>query len=149
MKKLAFSIIGLALSLPVMVPVHAKDNVVMLPVSEALASAEAKDKLGDSVKFYFGNQSHPKIITKLGTDSTNKKTNGFNKGAERACNLAFLSAMIQMKKRAEQLGANAIVNIVSYYKKNEVSNPTEFECHDGGFITGVALKGDFVKIADK
>jgi uncharacterized protein YbjQ (UPF0145 family) len=55
--------------------------------------------------------------------------------------------MIQMKERAEQLGANAIVNIVSYYKKNEVSNPTEFECHDGGFVTGVALKGDFVKIA--
>jgi uncharacterized protein YbjQ (UPF0145 family) len=147
MKKLMFSLIGLALSLPAMLPAHAKDNAVMLPVADALATPEAKDKLGDSVKFYFGNQSHPKVITKLGTDSTNKKTNGFNKSTERACNLVFLSAMIQMKERAEQLGANAIVNIVSYYKKNEVSNPTEFECHDGGFVTGVALKGDFVKIA--
>jgi uncharacterized protein YbjQ (UPF0145 family) len=149
MKKLVFSLIGLAMALPAMVPAHAKDNAVMISIDEALASAEAKEKLGDSVKFYFGNQSHPKIIQKLGTDSTNKKTNGFNKGTERACNVAFLSAMIQMKERADQLGANAIVNIVSYYKKHEVSNPTQFECHDGGFITGVALKGEFVKISGK
>jgi uncharacterized protein YbjQ (UPF0145 family) len=149
MKKLALSIIGLALSLPVMLPAHAKDDALMMPIEAAMSSADAKEKLGDSVKFYFGKQSHPKVITKLGTDSTNKKTNGFNKGSDRACNLAFLSAMIQMKSRAEQLGANAIVNIVSYYKKKEVTSTTEFECHDGGFITGVALKGDFVKIAGK
>ncbi|HEY8099935.1 MAG TPA: excinuclease ATPase subunit [Burkholderiaceae bacterium] len=149
MKKLVFSIIGLMLSLPVMLPAHAKDDALMMPIAAAMESADAKEKLGDSIKFYFGKQNHPKVITKLGTDSTNKKTNGFNKGPERACNLAFLSAMIQMKNRAEQLGANAIVNIVSYYKKNEVTSTTEFECHDGGLITGVALKGDFVKIAGK
>lgn len=149
MKKMMFAIMGLALSLFAAVGAHAKDNALMMPISAAMESADAKEKLGDSVKFYFGNQSHPKVITKLGSDSTNKKTNGFNKGADRACNLAFLSAMLQMKARAEQLGANAIVNIVSYYKKIEVTSPTEFECHDGGFMTGVALKGDFVKISGK
>jgi uncharacterized protein YbjQ (UPF0145 family) len=149
MKKLAFSIIGLALSLPVALPAQASDDVLMLPITAAMESADAQDKLDGSVKFYFGKQNHPKVITKLGTDSTNKKTNGFNKGPERACNLAFLSALIQMKKRAEELGANAVVNIVSYYKKNEVTSTTEFECHNGGFVTGVALKGDFVKVAGK
>jgi uncharacterized protein YbjQ (UPF0145 family) len=148
MKKLMFSMIGLTLSL-FAIAAHAKDDALMMPISAALESAEAQEKLGDSVKFYFGSQSHPKVITKLGVDSTNKKTNGFNKGSDRACNLAFLSAMLQMKQRAEQLGANAVINIVSYYKKNEVTSTTEFECHDGGFITGVALKGEFVKISGK
>jgi hypothetical protein len=29
------------------------------------------------------------------------------------------------------------------------SSQTEFECHAGALMAGVALKGDFVKIADK
>ena len=47
--------------------------------------------------------------------------------------------------RADSEGANAVVNIVSYYKKNVFSSPTEYECHAGAFVTGVALKGMFVK----
>ncbi len=57
--------------------------------------------------------------------------------------------MIALQKRAKQLGANAVVNIISYYKKVPMSSTTEFECHAGAIIAGVALKGDFVKIADK
>ena len=56
--------------------------------------------------------------------------------------------MIQLEKRAKQLGANAVVNIVSYYKKDVMSSATEFECHAGAVIAGVALKGDFVKVAE-
>jgi len=62
--------------------------------------------------------------------------------------LVFLSAMIQLEKRAKQLGANAVVNIVSYYQKNIMSSPTEFECHAGAIMAGVALRGEFVKIAE-
>jgi hypothetical protein len=29
-----------------------------------------------------------------------------------------------------------------------MSSATEFECHAGAIIAGVALKGDFVKLAD-
>ena len=58
----------------------------------------------------------------------------------------FLSAMMQLEKRAKELGANAVVNIVSYYQKNVVSSATEFECHAGAVIAGVALNGDFVKV---
>ena len=56
----------------------------------------------------------------------------------------FLSAMMQLEKRAKELGANAVVNIVSFYQKNVVLSATEFECHAGA----VALKGDFVKIEE-
>jgi hypothetical protein len=30
-----------------------------------------------------------------------------------------------------------------------MSSATEFECHAGALIAGVALKGEFVKIAEK
>jgi uncharacterized protein YbjQ (UPF0145 family) len=56
--------------------------------------------------------------------------------------------MLQLEKRAKDLGANAVVNIVSYYQKNVMSSPTEFECHAGAVIAGVALRGEFVKIAE-
>jgi len=41
------------------------------------------------------------------------------------------------------------VNIVSYYRKIEMSSPTDFECHAGAVIAGVALKGDFVKLEEQ
>jgi hypothetical protein len=34
---------------------------------------------------------------------------------------------------------------VSNYKNVETASETEFECHDGAIMSGVALKGDFVK----
>jgi len=129
-------------------PAHARDDKLMFPIAAALETKDAKEKLDGSVKFYFGNQPTPTIITKLGTDVTNQKTNAFGKSDERACNWVFLSAMIQLDKRAKQLGANAVVNIVSYYQKNVMSSPTDFECHAGTVIAGVALRGDFVKIAE-
>jgi len=45
------------------------------------------------------------------------------------------------------VGANAVVNIVSNFKDIEMASQTEFECADGAIMAGVALKGDFVKIA--
>ena len=45
------------------------------------------------------------------------------------------------------MGADAVINIVSNYKHKEMSSQTEFECHDGNIVSGVALKADFVKLA--
>ena len=44
--------------------------------------------------------------------------------------------------------ANAVVNIVSYYKNDTLSSATEFECH-AGVSAHVMLRGEFVKIADR
>ena len=120
----------------------------LLPIATALEAKDAKEKLDGSVKFFFGNQESPKILNKFGTDVTNQKTNSLGKSDEKACNWVFLSAMIQLEKRAKKLGANAIVNIVSYYQKNVMSSPKEFECHAGAVIAGVALRGEFVTIAE-
>jgi uncharacterized protein YbjQ (UPF0145 family) len=130
-------------------PIQARDTKYLLPIKTALEVKDADEKLDGSIKFYFGSQETPKILSKLGTDVSNRKTNAVGKSDEKACNWAFLSAMISLEKRAKQLGANAVVNIVSYYKKDIMSSATEFECHAGAVIAGVALKGDFVKIEDR
>ena len=148
MKRISQLTIVAALALGSVWPAHARDTKLMFPVAPALEAKDAKEKLDGSVKFYFGDQETPKILTKLGTDVTNQKTNSVGKSDERACNWVFLSAMIQLDKRAKQLGANAVVNIVSYYQKSVMSSPTEFECHAGNIIVGVALRGEFVKIAE-
>ena len=47
-------------------------------------------------------------------------------------------------RSARQLGGNAVVNIVSYYKKSTSASSTDYVCHAGNFVAGVALKGTVV-----
>jgi uncharacterized protein YbjQ (UPF0145 family) len=149
MKTIVSSTLSLLFVLMLTCPVDARNTKHLLPIAVALAAKDAQEKLDGSIKFYFGNQETPKILSKLGSDVSNRKTNAFGKSDETACNWAFLSAMIALEKRAQQLGANAVVNIVSYYDRNVMSSATEFECHAGAVIAGVVLKGDFVKFDDQ
>jgi len=148
MKNIICLTIFFALTMSLVWPAQARDTKYLLPIAAALEVQDAKNRLDGSVKFYFGNQETPKVLAKLSTDVTNLKTNAVGKSDEKACNWVFLSAMIQLEKRAKQLGANAVVNIVSYYRKEVMSSATEFECHAGSVIAGVALRGEFVKIAE-
>lgn len=143
---------GVAVLLAASVPftsAHAADRKVVLPISGAMATNDANTRLGDSVKFYFGKQAIPDGARKVGSDTTSNKTNAFAKSDEKACNWSFLSAMLQLQKRANELGANAIVNIVSNSNHVEFSSESEFECHAGAIMAGVALKADFVKLPAK
>jgi uncharacterized protein YbjQ (UPF0145 family) len=136
----AFALVGSAAA------AQARDTKMMLPLAAAMSDNDAQHRLGDSVKFYFGKQPTPAVLERLGTDQTSQKTNSVGKTAERSCNWAFLSAMLRLQQRARELGANAVINIVSNYKNVETSSETEFECHDGAIMSGVALKGEFVKL---
>jgi uncharacterized protein YbjQ (UPF0145 family) len=149
MRKITSVIIVFGMGLVAAAQVHARDTKHLLPIATAMQVKDAAEKLDGSIKFYFGPQKYPKVVAKLGSDASNRKTNAFGKSDETACNWAFLSALVALEKRAQALGANAVVNIVSYYKRDIVSSATEFECHAGAIMAGVALKGDFVKIAGK
>ncbi|WP_243410091.1 excinuclease ATPase subunit [Pokkaliibacter plantistimulans] len=147
--KLAHFITPLAMSaLIVSSPIAmARDTKHMLPLASAMQSADFKTKLDPSIQLYFGNQKHGQVTKQLLEGVvTNKKTNAVGKTDEAACQWALLSALISLQDRAKKEGGNAIVNIHSYYKKNEVNSPSEFECHAGGIMAGVALKGDIVKL---
>lgn len=136
-------LLGLMMAIPGVA--SARNDRLHFPVADAAGTVDAKAKLDGSVKFFWGDQKHPKVSKTLGTDQTNKKTNAFNKSDKDACDWAWLSAMIQMQQRAKQLGADAIINIKSIYQNQDFVSDTEYECGVGTFTSGVALHGDFVK----
>jgi len=123
-----------------------RDDRLIFPISDALSTAAAQNRL-QGIDFYFGDQKHPQVLEALGEFSTNKKTNAFAKSDKKACEWVFLSALLQLQERAENLNANAVINIKSNYKYREFASETEFECGAGHIMAGVALKGRIVKLA--
>jgi len=148
MKKMTILFMGLAFVLHAAWPASARNDKYLLSISAALQSKDAPETPDGSVKFFFGNQEVPEIATKLGSFGTHQRSSTRPSEDAKSCNVAFLKALVFLQKRAQQLGANAVVNIVSYYKNDTLSSATEFECH-AGVSAHVMLKGDFVKIADK
>lgn len=124
-----------------------RDSALMFSIEEAMQSADFQDRLDPNIRFYFGNQQHSSELQSFGRFTTNKKTNAFGKSDGEACRWVFLSALLALQERAKVEGGNAVVNIVSYYKKEENSSDSEFECHAGAIMAGVALNGEVVKLA--
>lgn len=127
-------------------PAFARDTTHHFPLESVIAMGKADGKLDGSVQFFLRGQNTPAIVERLSTDSTNKKTNGVGKSDEEACKWVALSALIALQDKALSLGANAVVDIVSNYKKVEYSSPSNYECHSGMLMSGVALKGTYAKI---
>ena len=46
-------------------PAQAKDDVLMLPIAAALDANDARARLGDDIKFFFGDQPTPKVQSKI------------------------------------------------------------------------------------
>lgn len=144
-----FSSIALALSvLATASSAFARDDQQMFPLEDAITNQAAKDKLDPSVKLYFGNQTHPTVAKELGEWRTNKKTNGFNKSDKEACEWVFLGAVLELQDRARKEGGNAVIGIKSNYKNIERSSETEYMCGSGALMSGVALKGTVVRLAE-
>lgn len=127
-------------------PVAARNVVVPLSIADGMASPEVREKIDGTVQFYFGDTKHPPVLQKFGVYVTNQRTNAFLKSDETACRHVFVSTLIEFQKRAHELGANAVINIHSYYDKEDVSSTTDIQCHAGGAVAGIALRGEFAKV---
>ena len=144
-KKLAAATALLICALPSIS--QARDTSVYLPFDKAVAEATRAGKIDGSVKFYLAGNTPTGNVTVLSAGAvTNKKTNAFNKSDEVACEWVLQSALISLHQAAKNAGANAVTNIVSFYKSNERKDPTTYECHAGAIMAGVALKGDLAKV---
>ena len=146
MRKAIIQLMGSVIVLLTAWPVSACNDKYLLPISSALQSA--REIPDGSIKFFFGKKETPKIVTPLGSYLTHQRSSTRPSEDAKACNVAFLKALVILQKRAQQLGANAVVNIASYYKNDTLSSATEFECH-AGVSAHVMLKGDLAKIADQ
>ena len=101
MKKTMLTLVLAASATAAALPAVAADRAMMVPIENAMNVNDAKGRLGDTVQFYFGDQKTPKVASKITSDSTSQKTNSVGKSPEEACNWAFLSAMLALKKKAE------------------------------------------------
>ncbi len=126
---------------------EARNTIHHFSIEEALSKGN-ETRLKNSIQLFFGDQAHPPVEQEFGTYTANKKTNAFGKSDEKACKWAFLSAMIALQDRAVERGGNAVINIRSYYYKNEFSSATEFECGAGAAIAGVTMVGEVVRLAE-
>jgi hypothetical protein len=125
-------------------PALGRDDHMMLPIKDALASPDA-NKLDPGVKLYFGG-AKPSASRSLGTFTTNKKASGVGKDDKAACERAFISAMIALQDRARRQGGNAVVGITSYYKKIVKVSDKQYMCGAGNLMAGVAFRGEVVKL---
>ena len=127
---------------------HGRNVELIVPIADALAATDIKDRPSGAVKFYFAKEKSPEVVKNFGTQVATPRTGASGLTDQRACHEAFFWTLVDLEKRALRMGANAVVNIVSYYQKKVRSNVTEFECHVGNVIVTVWLKGDLVKLAD-
>ncbi|MDH0383517.1 hypothetical protein [Comamonas aquatica] len=142
MKQIALTLLALIAA----TAAQARDDTVMLPLADVVQLGLDQGKLDGSVKFYLSGAATPRVSAKLGDDTSNKKTNGVGKDDATACNWAALSALIAFQSSAKQKGANAVVDLHSFYKKNPNKDPVNYECHAGNIMAGVALKGTYARI---
>lgn len=124
----------------------ARNTRMELAFQELVNSPQAKEAgIDGSVRFYLAGQ-RVAVASRLGEGVSNRKTNAANKSDEEACRWAALSTLKAFQESAKQRGANAVVDMVSYYKKNEFRSATNYECYVGAFVAGVALKGTYAKV---
>ena len=126
--------------------VFARNDYKEFSIADAFALEVYEKKLGNDIKFYFGDARHGRVVKQYGEWPTQKKTNAFNKSDEFACQWALLSALLSLKKRAKAEGGNAVINIKSNNDHNQRSSSLTFECEVGNIIASVALLGTVVTL---
>ena len=127
--------------------VDARNITHMMLISNAMESSDVPEKPSGSIKFVFGTDKAPKVKTitnqrlvrKVSLRASNNVT---------ACNQAFMSILAAFEQKAKEMGANAVVNIVSSYGRQQMASATHFECHEGSGYMAVALRGDFVTLSE-
>lgn len=140
------SLVAAGLSFMATTPSFARDTPYHLKIADVKQDPRYAGAVRGDIQFFFADQKPANIGADLGEYVTNRKTNSVGKPDEDACRWAMMSALKELADRAAQEGGNAVINVVSYYKKVVFSSPDQYECHAGSFIAGVALKGTVVKL---
>src|SRR5688572_8320394 len=117
---LARPILALTVVLSSAHSVLAADQVLMMPIRPALESVDGRAMIDGDVKFFFGKNRPGRIAHQYGNFIANNKVHVFGRSTGEACNLVFLNALEDLQKRARTVGANAVVGVVSYFRRREV-----------------------------
>jgi len=124
----------------------ARETEHFFDVADAVASGQGRENLEPEVAYFFDGQPHPKPASVIGTWSTRRSTRGLFRSDEAACQVAFLSALIQLQKRALSEGGDGVVDIQSITRGKTTKSPTQYRCVAGATVVHVALKGNVVRM---
>ncbi len=128
-------------------PASARNDTVHLSFQDLLVSPEVQAGLDGSVRFYLAGSKTPAVLEKRNVGMTSQAVNGVNKSPERGCMAAALKALQALQAKAKALGANAVIEIVSYHDKEESKSPIDYDCQDSMWLSRVSLKGVYAKVA--
>ena len=128
-------------------PAASEGNVLEISLADAMAKPEMQQQLRGFVKLFFGNSPHPEVAHVFNRYATKKGVRSSGNAIQESCEKALLAALLQFQTRAVRLGADAVIDIHSYYRHQEVSNDTSVQCHDNIRKVYVVLIGNFVKLA--
>ena len=141
-------LVCLAASIPIgTTAAVARDTRYELKIDDVKKDPRYAETVPTDVAFYFGQQAPAGKVVSIGEFVTNRKSNSVGRPDEEACRWAMMAALKVLRERAIAEGGNAVINIVSYYKKNTFASDTLYECHAGAVVAGVALKGTVVKLS--
>lgn len=143
---MAAAMTGALIMLATAGPAQARNTFLMQPLAEVMTQPEAQEKLDPSIRLYFADQQHPAIQTRRGGFYSTNKVRAVLRTDAESCRLAALQSLLALQDRARQVGANAIVNITSYYEQRANPDSQRYECHAGNVVTEAAFKGDMVTL---
>jgi len=105
------------------------EDVLIMDPQIALSSDEFKAGLGNDVAFYFTGAATPAVKTDMEEFLVDRVTRRSSGPPETNCRRVLLAAFLDFQARARKKGGNAVVNMVSFYRKHYAADSTMVECH--------------------
>jgi uncharacterized protein YbjQ (UPF0145 family) len=118
-----------------------------LALDEVLRMPQAESELDGQVRFYLSGQFHSPIVMRHSEEVVTAKIRGAGEEEIETCKRAALKALVEYQRKARKMGANAIVDLVSYFDEKVFMSPAQFECHAGSRTVVVVFKGSYAKVA--
>ncbi|MGH0032881.1 MAG: hypothetical protein ACQGVC_24075 [Myxococcota bacterium] len=132
----------LALLLPLVAQARSTERIY--PAQDAVDGPYGQDYLLD-VPFALKGAPGAPSGKKLSTVRTDQTSSGALRSDEKACHIAFLTALKRLQQRTRESGGDAIVDIVSVTRGERTESPTDFRCVAGAVVVHVGLEGTVIE----
>lgn len=117
----------------------------LLKIQEVLDSPAYNERVGSDVRFAFADQ-HVVVGATIEEYVVDDRLHFKGRSDEGTCRDTLLLALANLRDEAKSRGGDAVIGIVSYFRRQTFSSATEFACHAGSRGVFVSLKGTIAKL---
>ena len=121
---------------------HARTEVMTYPIQPVLQAQQ----FAPGVALYFGDQPHPAVGTQLG--EVTKSSHPARKTATEVeiCNATLADALRQLANTAHDRGANAVINIKTWFHSTVSTDANNYTCGVSGVSAALRVSGELVTV---